>query len=96
LNARLEGAGSLTDHRLSAAIEDVGGHHEDQGREDARQRVFAVRQPIGQRHAGEPAHDAAGDELAGDPPIDQTGQRVVCTENLIRVDEVMESPKLAE
>jgi hypothetical protein len=68
---------SLAHHRLSAVIDDVGSHDEDQDREDALQRVFAVRQSIGQHHADEPAQDAAGDELAGDPPIDQTGQRVV-------------------
>src|SRR5258708_22080513 len=38
----------LTHHRLSAVIEDIGGHDEDQGREDARERVFAARQPISQ------------------------------------------------
>src|SRR5260370_35844402 len=64
---------SLTHHRLSAAIEDVGGHDEDQDREDALERVFAMRQAVGQHQADEAAHDAAGDKLAGDPPIDQTG-----------------------
>ena len=37
-------------------------------------------------------------DRVGEPiyPIDDTLQLVVCTENLIRVDEVKESPKLAE
>jgi hypothetical protein len=60
---------------LSAGIEDVGGHDEDQDRKDALQRLFTVRQPIGQHDASEPARDAADNELAGDPPIDQTGRR---------------------
>src|SRR5260370_27831575 len=60
---------SLTHHRLSAAIEDVGGHDEDQDREDALERVFAIRQAGGQHHAGEAAHTPPRDQLPRDPPL---------------------------
>src|SRR5260370_38832841 len=59
---------SLTHHRLSAAIEDVGGHDEDQDREDALERVFAMRQAVGQHHAGGAPPKAPRDGLAGRRP----------------------------
>src|SRR5260370_34046976 len=68
---------SLTHHRLSAAIEDVGGHDEDQDREDALERVFAMRQAVWQQHSREAAHKAACAELAAEPTIDQAAQRVI-------------------
>ena len=61
------------DERAAASIKHGGGHHEDQHGKDAVESILAGRQPVGEGHAQDAANDSAGNELASDVPIDESG-----------------------
>jgi hypothetical protein len=76
--------------------QDIRLHHETTGAGDqpGRPDFRVVRKQLTcLLHSGDDLFCRCGIEI-GD--VSDLGQKPVCTENLIRVDEVMESPKLVE
>ena len=63
-------------NRDEAARDDVDPDDDDEAGEDGTERLPARCQDLAERGPGEPAEQAADDEQAGEPPVDEAGDRV--------------------